>query len=72
MRQNNKGRLMAHIQHQVWLTKAGTGQLGGIKSVLMVPFPVISMVLMEVRLHCGYFILHLHLDFHSMPDLSLH
>jgi hypothetical protein len=72
VRWNNKGRLMAHIQHQLWLTRAGTGQLGGINSVLMAPFPVISMVLMEVRLHRGYFILHLHLDFHSLPELSLH
>jgi hypothetical protein len=30
------------------------------------------MVLMEVIIHCDYFILHLHLDFHSLPELSLH
>jgi hypothetical protein len=28
--QNNKGRLIMHIQHQLWLTRAGTRQLRGI------------------------------------------
>jgi hypothetical protein len=69
---NNKGRLMAHIQHQLWLTRSGTMQLDDINSIPMEPFPVISMVFMEVRIHSGYFIMHMHSTFHSLPKISLH
>jgi hypothetical protein len=61
---------MVHIQHRSRLTRAGTRQLNAITSVFMDPFPVTSVVFMEVRHNNGYFILDLHSASHSSPGLS--
>jgi len=63
---------MAHIQHQFWLTRSGTMQLDDINSIPIEPFPVISMVFMGLRIQSGYFIMHMHSTFHSLPKIYIH
>jgi hypothetical protein len=70
VRLHMKEVLMAHIQQQSRLIRAGTRNLSDITSVFMEPFPVTSVTFMEVRHSICYFSLDSYSVSHFSPGLS--